>query len=63
MSSWEQRGNYLIEVSQRCLKGHKTFDLCRSHLVQASQISKGHHLQSLYLRGRLNYCRCLCGLP
>ncbi|AZG71321.1 TetR/AcrR family transcriptional regulator [Shewanella livingstonensis] len=41
MSSWEERGNYLIEVSQRCLKGHKTFDLCRSHLVQASQISKG----------------------
>ncbi|QIR16284.1 TetR/AcrR family transcriptional regulator [Shewanella aestuarii] len=41
MSSWEQRGNYLVEVSQRCLKGHKTFDLCRSHLVQASQISKG----------------------
>lgn len=41
MSSWEQRGNYLIEVSQRCLKGRKTFDLCRSHLVQASQISKG----------------------
>ena len=41
MSSWEKRGNYLIEVSQRCLKGHKTFDLCRSHLVQASQISKG----------------------
>jgi AcrR family transcriptional regulator len=41
MSSWEERGNYLIEVSQRCLKGRKTFDLCRSHLVQASQISKG----------------------
>lgn len=41
MTSWERRGNYLIEVSQRCLKGHKTFDLCRSHLVQASQISKG----------------------
>lgn len=41
MGSWEDRGNYLIEVSQRCLKGHKTFDLCRSHLVQASQISKG----------------------
>ncbi|MGX9462278.1 TetR/AcrR family transcriptional regulator [Shewanella sp. A14] len=41
MSSWEKRGNFLIEVSQRCLKGHKTFDLCRSHLVQASQISKG----------------------
>ena len=41
MTSWEKRGNYLIEVSQRCLKGHKTFDLCRSHLVEASQISKG----------------------
>jgi AcrR family transcriptional regulator len=41
MTSWEKRGNYLVEVSQRCLQGHKTFDLCRSHLVQASQISKG----------------------
>jgi AcrR family transcriptional regulator len=41
MSSWDQRGKYLVNVSQRCLKGHKTFDLCRSHLVQASQISKG----------------------
>jgi len=41
MSNWEQRGNYLIEVAQRCLQGHKTFDLCRSHLVKASQISKG----------------------
>ncbi|WP_076542155.1 TetR/AcrR family transcriptional regulator [Shewanella sp. UCD-KL21] len=41
MSSWDQRGDYLVEVSQRCLKGHKTFDLCRSHLVKASQISKG----------------------
>ena len=41
MSSWQQRGEYLVEVSQRCLKGHKTFDLCRSHLVQSSQISKG----------------------
>ncbi|MBR9728868.1 TetR/AcrR family transcriptional regulator [Shewanella intestini] len=41
MSSWQQRGDYLVEVSQRSLKGHKTFDLCRSHLVKASQISKG----------------------
>lgn len=41
MSNWEQRGNYLIEVAQRCLRGHKTFDLCRSHLVKASKISKG----------------------
>ncbi|KPZ69265.1 MULTISPECIES: TetR/AcrR family transcriptional regulator [Shewanella] len=41
MSSWQQRGDYLVEVSQRYLKGHKTFDLCRSHLVKASQISKG----------------------
>ncbi|MCL1112244.1 TetR/AcrR family transcriptional regulator [Shewanella basaltis] len=41
MTCWEKRENYLIEVSQRCLKGHKTFDLCRSHLVEASQISKG----------------------
>ncbi|GIU52973.1 MULTISPECIES: TetR/AcrR family transcriptional regulator [Shewanella] len=41
MSTWQQRGEYLVEVSQRCLKGRKTFDLCRSHLVQASQISKG----------------------
>ncbi|BDY06012.1 TetR/AcrR family transcriptional regulator [Ferrimonas sp. YFM] len=41
MSSWEQRANYLVSVAQRCLKGHKTFGLCRSHLVKASQISKG----------------------
>ncbi|WP_144211629.1 TetR/AcrR family transcriptional regulator [Shewanella donghaensis] len=41
MSSWDQRGDYLVQVSQRCLKGSKTFDLCRSHLVKASQISKG----------------------
>ncbi|WP_028773595.1 TetR/AcrR family transcriptional regulator [Shewanella waksmanii] len=41
MSNWEQRGQYLVEVAQRCLKGHKSFDLCRSHLVKASQISKG----------------------
>ncbi|NKF48985.1 TetR/AcrR family transcriptional regulator [Shewanella sp. WXL01] len=41
MSTWEQREKYLVEVSQRCLKGHKTFDLCRSHLVNSSQISKG----------------------
>ncbi|ABN59793.1 TetR/AcrR family transcriptional regulator [Shewanella baltica] len=41
MSSWEQRSHYLIEVAQRSLIGHKTFDLCRSHLVAASQISKG----------------------
>ncbi|WP_394130782.1 TetR/AcrR family transcriptional regulator [Shewanella maritima] len=41
MSTWEQREKYLVEVSQRCLKGSKTFDLCRSHLVNSSQISKG----------------------
>ncbi|WP_394202498.1 TetR/AcrR family transcriptional regulator [Shewanella waksmanii] len=41
MSNWEQRGQYLVEVAQRCLEGHKSFDLCRSHLVKASQISKG----------------------
>lgn len=41
MSSWEQRSDYLIQVAQRSLRGHKTFDLCRSHLVEASQISKG----------------------
>ncbi|MCG9712557.1 TetR/AcrR family transcriptional regulator [Shewanella insulae] len=41
MSSWEQREAYLVEVALRCLRGHKTFDLCRSHLVPASQISKG----------------------
>ncbi|GGI97591.1 hypothetical protein GCM10007978_39170 [Shewanella hanedai] len=41
MSSWEQRGCYLTEVAERCLRGHKSFDLCRSHLVNASQISKG----------------------
>ncbi|QYJ85949.1 TetR/AcrR family transcriptional regulator [Shewanella mesophila] len=41
MSSWEQREAYLVEVAQRCLRGHQSFDLCRSHLVAASQISKG----------------------
>ncbi|WP_110458959.1 TetR/AcrR family transcriptional regulator [Shewanella algidipiscicola] len=41
MSSWEQRTDYLVEVAQRCLRGHQSFDLCRSHLVAASQISKG----------------------
>ena len=40
MSSWEQRTDYLVEVAQRCLRGHQSFDLCRSHLVAASQISK-----------------------
>lgn len=41
MSSWEQRRDYLTQVALRSLRGHKTFDLCRSHLVQVSQISKG----------------------
>ncbi|ACA84580.1 TetR family transcriptional regulator [Shewanella woodyi] len=41
MSSWKQREQYLVQVAQRCLQGHKTFDLYRSHLVNASQISKG----------------------
>ena len=41
MSSWEQRTDYLVEVAQRCLRGHQSFDLYRSHLVAASQISKG----------------------
>ncbi len=41
MSSWEQRTDYLVEVAQRCLRGHQSFELCRSHLVGASQISKG----------------------
>ncbi|QYK12681.1 TetR/AcrR family transcriptional regulator [Shewanella rhizosphaerae] len=41
MSSWEQREVYLVEVAQRCLRGHQSFELCRSHLVAASQISKG----------------------
>ncbi len=41
MSSWEQRERYLIDVAQRYLQGHKVFDLCRSHLVAASQISRG----------------------
>lgn len=41
MSSWAQREKYLVKAAQRSLKGHKTFDLCRSHLVKASQISKG----------------------
>ncbi|GGZ34859.1 TetR family transcriptional regulator [Shewanella chilikensis] len=41
MGKWERRGNFLVEVAQRCLRGQKTFGLCRSHLVEASQISKG----------------------
>ncbi|USD36582.1 MULTISPECIES: TetR/AcrR family transcriptional regulator [Ferrimonas] len=41
MSNWEQRGNFLVSVAQRCLRGQKSFNLCRSHLVKASQISKG----------------------
>ncbi|MGI2098391.1 TetR/AcrR family transcriptional regulator [Shewanella putrefaciens] len=41
MSSWEQRRDYLTKVALRSLRGRKTFDLCRSHLVQVSQISKG----------------------
>lgn len=41
MSSWEQRERYLIDIAQRYLQGHKVFDLCRSHLVSASQISRG----------------------
>lgn len=41
MSTWKQREAYLIKVSQRYLQGHKTFDLCRSHLVKESHISKG----------------------
>lgn len=41
MGKWERRSKYLVEVAQRCLKGQKTFSLCRSHLVDASQISKG----------------------
>ncbi|WOT04955.1 TetR/AcrR family transcriptional regulator [Shewanella youngdeokensis] len=41
MSNWQQRENYLTDVAERCLRGHKRFDLRRSHLVEASQISKG----------------------
>ncbi|TKB58312.1 TetR/AcrR family transcriptional regulator [Ferrimonas aestuarii] len=41
MSNWKQRENFLVNVARRHLRGHKTFDLCRSHLVKASQISKG----------------------
>lgn len=41
MSSWQERESYLIDIAGRCVSGHKWFDLCRSHLVQASQISKG----------------------
>lgn len=41
MSSWEQREKFLVDVARRQLRGHKTFDLVRSHLVKASQISKG----------------------
>ncbi|GIU11179.1 MULTISPECIES: TetR/AcrR family transcriptional regulator [unclassified Shewanella] len=41
MSNWQSRESYLTEVAERCLRGHKSFDLRRSHLVDASQISKG----------------------
>ncbi len=41
MSSWDEREKYLIRIAKQCLMGHKSFDLCRSHLVSASQISKG----------------------
>jgi AcrR family transcriptional regulator len=41
MASWEEREKYLIKIAKQCLVGHKSFDLCRSHLVSASQISKG----------------------
>ncbi|QQX79940.1 TetR/AcrR family transcriptional regulator [Shewanella sp. KX20019] len=41
MSNWQQRERYLTDVAERCLRGHKSFDLRRSHLVEASQISKG----------------------
>ncbi|QIZ78928.1 TetR/AcrR family transcriptional regulator [Ferrimonas lipolytica] len=41
MSTWQQRGDYLVSIAQHCLQGHSHFDLCRSHLVKASQISRG----------------------
>lgn len=41
MSSWEQREQFIVDVAQRSLQGRKVFDLRRSHLVEASQISKG----------------------
>lgn len=41
MSNWQQRESYLTDVAERCLRGHKNFSLRRSHLVAASQISKG----------------------
>lgn len=41
MSNWQQRECYLTDIAERCLRGHKSFDLRRSHLVEASQISKG----------------------
>ncbi|MCL1076380.1 TetR/AcrR family transcriptional regulator [Shewanella dokdonensis] len=41
MSSWQQRCNYLVSLAQNKLRGHKVFDLCRSHLVEISQISRG----------------------
>ena len=41
MSNWQQRESYLTDIAERCLRGHKSFDLRRSHLVEASQISKG----------------------
>ncbi len=41
MGSWQQRSEYLVGVAQQCLQGRNRFDLCRSHLVKASQISRG----------------------
>ncbi|WP_298444905.1 TetR/AcrR family transcriptional regulator [uncultured Ferrimonas sp.] len=41
MSTKQQRHNFLVEVAQRSLRGRKSFDLCRSHLVASSLISKG----------------------
>lgn len=51
MSKWEKREAYLIDAAKRCLVGRKTFELCRSHLVGASQISRGtiyNHFPSEY---------------
>ncbi|MFQ6371931.1 TetR/AcrR family transcriptional regulator [Shewanella sp. YIC-542] len=41
MSSWQQRCDYLVSVAQAHLRGHVLFDLCRAHLVDISQISRG----------------------
>lgn len=41
MSTKQQRHDFLVACAQRELQGKKSFELARSHLVEASGISKG----------------------